>query len=180
IGLSVASKLDLVQVSHASLADLRDRTGETAHLGILRGELNVLYLDSVESEQIVRASGRIGQILPAHTTAAGKVLLAERTDPEIKALYSDGIPPGGTTCAVASVEELLEQLAEIRLLGYAANHGESEPDVSGVAVPVRDKRGHLRCALVVTAPRSRVDDAWVKTAAVASLQVARELGERVG
>lgn len=180
IGLSVVSKLDLAQVSHASLTDLRDRTRETAHVGILRGGTDVLYLDSVESEQAVRASSRVGRILPAHATATGKVLLAEHADDEIALLYSAGIPAGATPRAVASVDELLEQLAEVRRLGYAVNYGESEPDVAGVAVPVRDRRGHLRCGLVVTAPLSRVDDAWVKDAAVASLQVARDLGERMG
>ena len=59
IGLSVVSKLDLVQLSHSSLMDLRDKTGETAHLGILRGEVGVVYLDSVESEQVVRAGSRV-------------------------------------------------------------------------------------------------------------------------
>jgi IclR family transcriptional regulator, acetate operon repressor len=180
IGLSVVSKLDLFQVSHAALTELRNRTAETAHLGILRDDVNVLYLDSVESEQVVRASSRVGQFLPAHATATGKALLADRADAEIGALYPDGLPAGPTPRAVTSVDELLEQLAEVRRLGYAVNYGESESDVAAVAVPVRDKRGHLRCALVVTAPLSRVDEAWVKTAAVAAIQVAHDLGERAG
>ena len=180
IGLSVVSKLDLVQLSHSFLVDLRDQTGETAHLGIVRDGVNILYLDSVESEQVVRTGSRVGRILPAHATATGKVLLADRPDAEVAALYPAGVPAGPTPRAVTSVAELLEQLAEVRRLGYAVNYGESETDVAAVAVPVRDKRGHLRCALVVTGPLSRVDDEWVKTAAAASLQVARDLGERVG
>ena len=180
IGLSVVSKLDLVQLSHSFLVDLRNQTGETAHLGIVRDAVNVLYLDSVESEQVVRTGSRVGRLLPAHATATGKVLLAGRPDAEVAALYPAGVPAGPTPRAVTSVAELLAQLAEVRRLGYAVNYGESETDVAAVAVPVRDKRGHLRCALVVTAPLSRVDDEWVKTAAAASLQVARDLGERVG
>jgi IclR family acetate operon transcriptional repressor len=180
IGLSVVSKLDLVAVSRASLEELRDRTGETAHLGIARGDVNVLYLDSVESYQVVRTSSRVGRILPAHATATGKVLLAERGDADIAALYPAGLPAGPMPRALASLGELLEQVAEVRRLGYAVNYGESESDVAAVAAPVRDKRGRLRCALVVTAPLSRVDDAWVKTAAAATMQVARDLGERLG
>jgi DNA-binding IclR family transcriptional regulator len=180
IGLSVVSKLDLVQLSRSALLELRDTTGETAHLGILRGEVRVLYVDSVESEHVVRVGSRVGQVLPAHATATGKVLLAGRTDAEVTALFADGLPPGGTSRAATSVGEVLEQLAEVRLLGYAVNRAESELDVAAVAAPVRDKRGQLRCALVVTAPLARADDAWVKTAAAACLQVARELGTRVG
>jgi DNA-binding IclR family transcriptional regulator len=180
MGLSVASKLDIVQLSHSALVDLRDRTGETAHLGIVRGEVNVLYLDSVESTQVVRTSSRIGWSLPAHATATGKALLAERTDAEIAALYPSGTPAGPTPRAPGSLDDLLEQIAEVRRLGYGVNYGESESDVAAVAAAVRDKSGRLRCGLVVTAPLSRVDNAWVKATADTVMRAARELGERAG
>lgn len=180
IGLSVVSNIDLRVISHSALIELRDATGETAHLGIMRGADSVLFLDSVESDRMVRTGSRIGRILPAHATATGKALLADRADEEIAALYSSGVPEGPTSRALTTVEELLEQLAEVRRLGYAVNHGESEDDVAAVAAAVRDKRGHVRCALVVTAPVSRADDAWVKTAAAATTRVARELGHRIG
>jgi len=69
IGLGVAARMDLTAISHAALVTLRDLTGETAHLGILRGATNVLFLDSVESERVVRTSSRVGRLLPAHSTA---------------------------------------------------------------------------------------------------------------
>jgi IclR family transcriptional regulator, acetate operon repressor len=180
IGLGVVANMDIRAMSYASLVHLRDLTGETVHLGILRGAVSVVLLDSVESEQVVRVGSRMGRILPAHSTASGKALLAECTDEEIAALYPSGILQAPTARALTTVDELLEQLAEVRRLGYAVNHGESEDDVAGVAAVVRDKRGHVRCALVVTAPLSRADDAWVKTTAAATLQTARELGDRIG
>lgn len=180
IGLAVVSKIDIRAVSHTALVDLRDLTGETAHLGVMRGAASVVYLDSVESDRVVRTGERIGRILPAHSTATGKAMLAERPDAEIAALYPAGVPEGPTPRALTTLEELLEQLAEVRRLGYAVNHGESEDDVAAVAAVVHDKRGRVRCALVVTAPLSRADDAWVKTAATATMRVARELGDRIG
>jgi DNA-binding IclR family transcriptional regulator len=180
IGLAVVAKIDIRAISHAVLVDLRDLTGETAHVGIMRGDTSVLFLDSVESDRIVRAGSRIGRILPAHSTATGKALLAERTDEEIAALYPAGVLEAPTARALTSVSGLLKQLAEIRRQGYAVNHGESEDDVAAVAAVVRDKRGHVRCALVTTAPLSRADEAWVKAAAAATMQAARELGDRVG
>jgi IclR family transcriptional regulator, acetate operon repressor len=179
IGLSVVSKTDIRVVSHSALVELRDLTGETAHVGIMRGAVNVVYLDSVESDQVVRTGSRIGWSLPAHATAGGKALLAERTDAEIAALYPSGVLEAPTPRALTTVKDLLDQIAEVRRLGYAVNHGESEADVAAVAAAVRDKRGHVRCALVATAPLSRADDAWVKSAADATMRVARELGDRV-
>jgi DNA-binding IclR family transcriptional regulator len=180
IGLAVVSKIDIRAISHSALVELRDLTGETAHVGIMRGAASVLFLDSVESDRIVRTGSRIGRVLPAHSTATGKALLAERSDDEIAALYPSGLMEAPTPRALTTVEELLDQLAEVRRLGYAVNHGESEDDVAAVAAAVRDKHGHVRCALVANAPLSRANDAWVKTAAAATMRVARELGDRMG
>jgi IclR family transcriptional regulator, acetate operon repressor len=180
IGLAVVSKIDIRAISHTALVELRDLTGETAHLAIMRGATDVLFLDSVESDRIVRTSSRTGRVLPAHATATGKALLAERSDEEVAALYPSGAMPAPTPRTLTTVGELLEQLAEVRRLGYAVNHGESEDDVAAVAAAVKDKHGHVRCALVTNAPLSRANDAWVKTAAAATMRVARELGDRLG
>jgi len=180
IGLAVVSKIDIRAVSHSALVELRDLTGETAHVGIMRGATDVLFLDSVESDRIVRTGSRIGRVLPAHATATGKALLAARSDEEVAALYPSGAMPAPTPRAPTTVGELLAQLAEVRRLGYAVNHGESEDDVAAVAAAVTDTHGRVRCALVTNAPLSRAaDDAWVKTAAAATMRVARELGNRI-
>jgi IclR family acetate operon transcriptional repressor len=117
IGLAVISKFDIRAVSHSALVELRDLTGETAHVGIMRGATSVLFLDSVESDRIVRTGSRIGRILPAHSTATGKALLAEQTDDEVAALYPAGVMEAPTPRALTTLEELLDQLAEVRRLG---------------------------------------------------------------
>src|SRR5271165_1878786 len=61
IGLAVVSKIDIRAVSHTALVELRDLTGETAHLGVMRGATNVLFLDSVESDRMVRTGSRTGR-----------------------------------------------------------------------------------------------------------------------
>ena len=180
IGLAVVSKIDIRAISHTALVELRDLTGETAHLGIMRGAASVLFLDSVESDRMVRTGSRTGRILPAHATATGKALLAERTDDEVAALYPSGVLESPTPRSLTTVEELLDQLAEVRRVGYAVNYGESETDVAAVAVAVRDQRDHVRCVLVATAPLARADAAWTKTTSAAALRVARELGNRIG
>jgi len=180
IGLSVVAKIDIRAVAHTALVELRELTGETVNLGIMRGATGVLYLDSLESDKVVRTGSRTGWVLPAHSTAGGKALLAEQADEDVAALYPSGVLEAPTPRALRTVEELLDQLAEVRRLGYAVNHGESEADVAAVAAAVRDNRGHVRCVLVTTAPLSRADDAWTKTAAAATLRIARELGDRLG
>lgn len=179
IGLSVVAKIDIRALAHTSLVELRDVTGETAHLGIMRGATSVLFLDCVESGRVVRAGSRTGVVLPAHSTCTGKALLAELTDAEVAALYPSGPLEATTPRALTTLDALLAELAEVRRLGYAVNRGESEPEIAGVATTVRDQRGRVRCALLVTAPLSRVDDAWVKASAAETTRIAHELGERL-
>ncbi|WP_397428817.1 hypothetical protein [Pseudofrankia sp. BMG5.37] len=52
--------------------------------------------------------------------------------------------------------------------------------MAAVAAAVRDKRGHVRCALVTTAPMSRADDEWIAATAAVTTRVARGLGDRLG
>jgi len=58
--------------------------------------------------------------------------------------------------------ELLAELKQVRRRGWATNFGESEPDVSGVAVTVASRAGEVPYAIAVAAPRSRLAQSRVK------------------
>ncbi len=178
IGLSVVANMDIRSLAHAALVQLRDESNETVHLATLRGA-EVLYVDSVESNQVVRTGSRTGWTLPAHATAAGKALLAELDDEALLARYPEEDLQAPTSRAPQTREELKKQLTDVRRLGYAVNNAESEADVGAVAAVVRDRHGRARAAIATTAPQSRVDDSWVFRAAAATIRVAHELGERI-
>jgi len=177
IGLSVIRNMDVRTVSHGVLVELAEKTNETVHLGVLRGD-NLVYLDSVESAQMVRTGSRVGWTLPAHTTASGKALLAAMSDGELQTLYPDEQLPAQTGNTITTRAALFAQLDEIRHCGYATNMTESEGDVSAVGAAVCDPNGRVRGALAVTAPASRVDDMWITTCSDAVVSAARVLGNR--
>ena len=78
----------LQRIARRVLADLADRTHQSAHLAVLHGR-DVLYV--VEE----RAPGRpplvtdVGVRLPAQLTASGRAMLAALPAPQIKALFPD-------------------------------------------------------------------------------------------
>lgn len=160
IGVSLTQNLD-GSVPAATLRALARATGETVHLAVLRGD-HVLYLSSVESEQSVRTRSRVGWTLPTHATAAGKALLSALDDQEVMRIYPDEVIPEGTRSKHVRRADLLAELELVRAGGYATNRGESEPDVSAVAAVLRDQEGRAASALVVTAPRSRGGEAWMR------------------
>ena len=179
IGLAVVRNMDVRAMAHVVLVDLAEATGETVHLGQLRGA-DVIYLDSVESSQMVRAGTRVGWSLPAHATAGGKAILAVMTETELRTLYPKEGLASPTPTAVQTRSALFEQLADTRSRGYAINHAESEGDIGAVGAVVRDGNGRVRGTLAVTAPISRVDDAWVRECGDAVVRSAQTLGKRFG
>ena len=179
IGLAVVRNMDVRAMAHTVLVDLAEVTGETVHLGQLRGA-DVIYLDSVESSQMVRAGTRVGWSLPAHATAGGKAVLAVMTETEVRNLYPNEGLASPTSTAVQTRSALLEQLADTRSRGYAINHAESEGDIGAVGAAVCDGNGRVRGTLAVTAPISRVDDAWIQKCGDAVMRSAQTLGKRFG
>lgn len=179
IGLAVVRHMDLRVVAHGVLTQLVDKVNETAHLAVLR-EADVVFLDSVESAQVVRTGSRIGWVMPAHATAVGKALLARMPDTDVEALFPDKHLSKLTAKTLSTRSALMKQLIEIRKCGYAINNAESETDVSAVAAAICDVNGRVRGALAITAPRSRVDEGWISTTAAAVADAAETLGHRFG
>ncbi|MFE6775035.1 IclR family transcriptional regulator [Streptomyces sp. NPDC057702] len=177
IGLSVVRNMDIRVQARSSLVRLRDETTETVHLATRRGT-QMLYVDSVESEQTVRVSSRIGWSLPAHATAAGKAMLAELSEDQLVALYPCEQLDTPTERAPATRSALRDHLDAVRGRGYAVNRAESEDDVSAVGVAVRDRGGRAVAALVTTAPKSRANEAWIARTARTTIRVAAELAAR--
>src|SRR5260370_27250856 len=72
--------------------------------------------------------------MPASCVSGGKILLAALSDEELLARYPDEALEILTPRSIRTRTELLAELKQVRRRGSATNFGESEPDVSGVAV----------------------------------------------
>lgn len=134
---------------------LHDRTGETAELMALQGG-NVCFVDGIESIAPLRVTARIGDLMPAHCAAGGKVLLAEMSNRDLDELYADGLPPW-PTAQVTELDQLKRQLRTVRRNGYATNLEETEQGVCGIGVPVLDAADHAVASLVVAVPSARFE-----------------------
>ncbi|MGI5213728.1 IclR family transcriptional regulator [Plantactinospora sp. CA-290183] len=119
------------------LDDLATEFGETVHLGRLDGP-HVVYLAKRESVHPLRLYSAIGRHLPAHATALGKVLLAERPDEAVDRLLTWPL----TTLTRHTITEpagLHAELAAIRARGYAVDHEENTEGIVcfAMAVPLQ-------------------------------------------
>ena len=171
IGLAAVQGGAVNSQARNALVALAGITKETVHVMVLRGD-HVLCLDSIESVKNVRTPSRIGWNLPSHSTAGGKALLAELPDSAVEAIFEDPMIYGLTRTPPVRRVDLLADLELVRARGYATNFGESEPDVSAVAVALKNASRNAMAAICVTAPRSRGDEEWAQEAARIALEIA--------
>lgn len=155
LGSRVVGVFDLRDRARARLEQLADETGETSHLLILR-DTEVVFVDGVEGHHVIRAATRIGSRELAHASAAGKVLLAELPDEDVRRRYPEDELSGGTTAALRKRSALLEELERVRSQGYAINNEESESGLCAVSVAVHDTAGNAIGAISVSGPSGRM------------------------
>ena len=129
------------------------RVGETIHLVVRSGQ-HVTFIDGVESRQALRVGLRVGRVLPAHCTSGGTALLATLSNAELSDTYPSGLPEWAHQ-AMRDLAGLRRRLATVRSLGYAVNHGESEPGITAVGVCLRDAGDRPLAAMTVAVPDVR-------------------------
>ncbi|WP_432842470.1 IclR family transcriptional regulator [Dactylosporangium sp. CA-092794] len=156
IGLAAVARLDVRTIAQPYVHKLAELTRETVHLVMLSGR-DVLFLDGVESNRAVRSGLRIGVMVPAHTTAGGKSILATLAPDRLRALYPGGHLDVVNERSINSLEDLERDLALVRQRGYATNDEESEDGLRAVAASVTDGNRILRVmpALTVGGPKDR-------------------------
>lgn len=170
VGMGALTGLDIRRKARPYLDRLVVETGETASLQILQGS-DVRFVDSVESSNAVRVASRAGVTLPAHASSGGKMLLAALTDDAVLRLYPNEKLPAVTHATTTSRKVLLKELEAARAKGYSVNHGESEPGLVAVGVPLPDRNGGNLGALTVAGPTARMDADGVERC-VAALRAA--------
>ncbi len=142
LGTSASARRDLAEVARPELVELMRRTGETVFLGTLAGDgLSVVYIDKVESEQIIRYAAGVGDRRPLHATSSGKAILAflprEQREKVLKALPL----ARHTERTVTSLPTLEASLEEIQRTGVCISLDEMVRGAAGVAAPIFDHRG---------------------------------------
>jgi DNA-binding IclR family transcriptional regulator len=178
LGNAFAERLDLHAVGQRMAQSVAKDCDETVHVGMLEGS-DVVYLCKVDSTQSVRMVSRMGGRVPASCTAVGKALLAYLPDAERKRLLGKGLAKL-TPRSITEPHVLANQLDQIRLTGLAYESGESNPDVSCVAAPVRDHTGAVVAAMSISVPdmrwKLRSPEQWGALAAEGAARFSTELG----
>jgi DNA-binding IclR family transcriptional regulator len=152
LAAQLAERAPLAQAAAPVVTELFDETGAVAHLAI-PSYTSALCL-------VHRAGGpaarpQLRELMPAHATASGKVLLAFR-EPWRESLL--GAPLVRSTArTVIDPAAIRAESAAIRERGYATEIGEFVEGVAGIAAPVHDAHDGVPAALALSLPAEEHD-----------------------
>lgn len=177
LGSAVLSKLDLRVHAEHVMDELLTRTRETVHLSVLDGD-EVVYVHKLDSPNPVRAYTQIGGRAKAHCVATGKAMLAFHSPAALERLSQQ--LQARTPRSIVDPERFLQEMARVRVQGYALNKGEWNESVYGIASPVSDASGQVVAALGLSGPKERFKTTQVKEFAPLIVEAASRISKRLG
>lgn len=139
---------------HKLLVELMNKTGETLSLAEAEGG-NVVLLDVVEPQAVIRYTANVGQRMPIHLTAAGRAILSLYTPAE-RAATLDRIAYDRYESKLFLTRESVEkEIKKSVKNGWFINFGVYAEGLAGIGVPFPFR--NRRAAIVIGAPVARVE-----------------------
>ncbi len=176
-GSHVHGKVDLLREAKPIMEALCAQVGETVNLTVREGD-EVVYVERVAPNRMMRVEQVIGSRAPLHVTAVGKLFLAESGEKACREYARRTGLPRYTANTLTQVTKLWAQIANTHKQGFALDNEEAEQGVSCIGVPVRDAHGIMVAGLSISAPSDRIEDAWAERVRSTARQISTALGYR--
>lgn len=152
--LGAAATDDTSVLIHANVEELSRKLHETVDLSVLQRDRAVFVFQAASSHRLAAIS-QVGTQFPLHSTANGKALLACLEAPRLREVLS-GKLSRDTPNTRTGVEEIEQEVEEIRRSGVAYDMEEHTPGICAVGVAFMDafKRAY---AVSVPVPKTRFE-----------------------
>ena len=171
----VRRSVDLREQALDIMEALRDAIGETVNLTVREGD-EVIYIERVTSNRMMRVEQVIGSRAPLHVTAVGKLMLAELGEHFIHAYAQRTGLKSYTSHTVTTEQDLLNIVYQEQAQGFAYDNEEAEEGVGCIGVLVYDSSKNVVAGLSISAPIERRKEEWVKLVKDAGKKISERLG----
>ena len=149
LGYAYLSTASLPKMAQPILDRIGEKTKEVTSLAALV-DTEMIFLARSSIRRMVAATSNVGLRLPAYCSAAGRAVLASRSDKEVlehlKSVKRESLTPHTKT----RLEDLMTEIAQVRAPGYSVSDEELELGLRSIAVPVADSRGEVHFAIAVS------------------------------
>jgi len=157
LGLRALIANHTVKLRRTIMERLVETVEETCNLAVLDG-CQILYIDRVECNWPLRLVIEVGDRMPAHCTASGKLLLANLPEETLEQYLRVVELTKFTDNTWTDPVLFRKHLAQIRRQGYSINHSEDIDGLLGVSVPVRDPSGRILAGIAMHGPEVRLPE----------------------
>lgn len=171
LGYAYLASTPLPELAQPYLDRVSTVVHESCSVAILDGA-EIVYIARAAVSRIMSINLRVGTRLPAWCTSMGRVLLSSLDEAALDKYLTGLRPVQFTSKTISSVTKLRDMLRRTRLEGFAVVDQELELGLRSIAVPVRDKEGHVVAAMNVGAQAARVSVRNLETQVRPHLQTA--------
>ena len=180
IGQGGLARQDRWTSATSDVLELANRLNESVSISVLEG-FDIRFVVRDPKRRIFSSHLMVGDTLPAHCSAAGKVLLASLGAEHLKTLLASFGPlRRRTPRTITDVAELTRELKQVRIQSWAVAEDEMELGTISVAVPIFDGANGVVAALAMASHKMRrtVDELRNEFLPVL-LDAAERIGRRV-
>ncbi len=172
------AQTSIIDIARIELENLRDQLGETVHLAI-RNQNELVYVDKIESREVVRMASTIGTRVPFHSSAVGKAFLAALSPDEASLLIEQLPMTAITPHSPTDKSQLAEVVVRTRLQGFSYESEENEQGIVCFGAAILNARGKPEASVSVSVPMFRLkEDVSVYSQAICS--ACHKISEKLG
>ncbi|WP_432402942.1 IclR family transcriptional regulator [Wukongibacter sp. M2B1] len=160
LGMLVGEKMPLKHIIRPYAKELFERFHEVVNVSVLdktsqNYPRTILILKEESPDQILRVNPIVGSSSGSHYSAVGKCLLAFSPEKVLDKFKTKELPIY-TKNTISNWDDLLKELEDVRIKGYAIDNEELEIGLTCVAAPILDKENNVIAAISISGPTSRI------------------------
>ena len=178
LGYKVIRRMDLRREALPYMKKMVNEWDETCDLSIF-DQGRAFYIEVLRGNHALTIAAAVGQRLPAHCTASGKLFLAYLPSDELDAILNQPMT-AYTNKTITSPEVLRDQLKVICERGYSVDNEEYELGICAVAAPIFNRGGNVIAAIGGPSPVSRMTRERITEIAEAFKEAGQAISRRMG
>lgn len=160
VGMIAGEKMPLKQIIQPYAKKLSEKFNEVVNVSVLdttseKYPRSMLILKEESGTQMLKISPGVGSSSKCYCAGVGKVLLAYSPE-EIFDKCKEEDFSSFTDNTIKTWEQLLNQLQDIRIKGYAIDNEEQEIGLTCIAAPILDKNNKAIAAISISGPTTRI------------------------
>ncbi|MCG8616039.1 MAG: IclR family transcriptional regulator [Desulfobacterales bacterium] len=157
LGLQYARHSDVLSTVSVWAERLCYKFGKSVNVCMLVGEQAVVVY-KVDPDQVVISYPDVGAVVPLHSTANGKMLLAH-ADPEVRdSLLADYPFTRITASTITDRRQFEDELERTRSEGVSFNRQESVSGINAVAGPIFNHLGQMVASFAISGKTEEFND----------------------